>query len=64
MTQSLSRLLTVMPIFAQDKPAFLAQIEVLAKKEYKTFPMVFWDGEFVGGYTDTVKQIQKRVVSN
>ena len=39
------------------KPAFLQFIEKLAGKEYKTFPMVFSSGEFVGGYTDTFKRL-------
>lgn len=47
-----------------DKPAFLAQIELIAKKSYTTFPMVFWDGEFVGGYKEAIAQIQKRVSPN
>lgn len=42
-----------------DKPAFLKEIETLAKKEYKTFPMVFLNGEFLGGFTDTLKVVMK-----
>jgi glutaredoxin len=40
-----------------DKTAFLQFIEKLAGKEYKTFPMVFYSGEFIGGYTDTFKKL-------
>ena len=40
-----------------DKGAFLQFIEKLAGKEYKTFPMVFSSGQFVGGYTDTFKML-------
>ena len=38
--------------------AFLDFIRNLAKKEHKTFPMVFLNGEFIGGYTDTKKHIE------
>lgn len=34
------------------KAAFLQFIKNLASKEHKTFPIIFHDGEFVGGYTD------------
>jgi glutaredoxin len=27
---------------------------------YKTFPMVFYEGKFIGGYRDTEKWINKR----
>jgi glutaredoxin len=36
------------------KDAFLEYIGELAGKEYKTFPIVFSAGKFVGGYTDTL----------
>jgi len=39
----------------QDKEYFLNFIKEKAKKEhiYKTFPMVFCDGKFVGGFVET-----------
>ena len=40
-----------------DKERFLEFIEKLAGKAYKTFPMVFSSGVFVGGYTDTFKML-------
>jgi glutaredoxin len=42
------------------KKSFLSQIEKLIGFEYKTFPMVFYDGIFVGGFTDTVKFIENK----
>jgi glutaredoxin len=35
------------------KSEFLEFIATLAGQDYKTFPMVFHGGEFVGGYSDT-----------
>lgn len=39
------------------KDAFLEFIKEHAEKEYKTFPMVFRAGCFIGGYTETKKLI-------
>jgi len=38
-----------------DKMAFLEFIESIANVPYNTFPMVFHNSNFVGGYTDTMK---------
>lgn len=43
----------------KDKPAFLEFIKGKAGKEYKTFPMVFLHGVFIGGFTDTYKLLLK-----
>jgi glutaredoxin len=37
----------------EDKPAFLEFIREKAGKECKTFPMVFYNGEFIGGFDET-----------
>jgi glutaredoxin len=44
---------------AQDKQYFLNFIKEKAKREheYKTFPIVFCDGKFVGGFVETDKLI-------
>lgn len=42
-----------------NKELFLSFIKDQAKREYRTFPMVFYDGQFVGGYTDTELFINK-----
>ena len=43
-----------------EKEEFLAFIKAKAGKEHKTFPMVFSDGKFVGGYTDTIQFLLKK----
>uniref|UniRef100_A0A6C0DCG9 Glutaredoxin domain-containing protein n=1 Tax=viral metagenome TaxID=1070528 RepID=A0A6C0DCG9_9ZZZZ len=35
------------------KQQFLLFIENIIGKEYRTFPMIFKDGEFIGGFTET-----------
>ena len=40
-----------------DKKNFLNFIKELVGKEYKTFPMVFNDGAFIGGFTETKEYI-------
>ena len=42
----------------EDKLGFLRFIEEIAKKEWKTFPMVFYQGAFLGGYEDTLKEYE------
>ena len=37
----------------EDKENFLLFIKERANKEYKTFPMVFNDGIFIGGFIET-----------
>lgn len=43
----------------ENKEAFLKFIEELSGTSYKTFPMVFYKGKFVGGLTDTIDLIDK-----
>ena len=37
----------------QTKELFLQYIQIITGKSHRTFPIVFKDGVFVGGYTDT-----------
>lgn len=37
----------------EDKEGFLSFIKERANKEYRIFPMVFNDGKFIGGFTET-----------
>ena len=37
----------------EDKEGFLLFIKERANKEYRTFPMVFKDGKFIGGFDET-----------
>lgn len=43
----------------KNKQCFLQNMYLLVGKEYNTFPMVFSDGIFVGGFTDTEQYFQK-----
>ena len=43
-----------------DKEDFLAFIEEKGGKGHKTFPMVFFEGTFVGGFTETLKLCKKK----
>lgn len=42
-----------------DKEFFLNYIEKIAGVKHKTFPIVFKDGIFIGGFTETNKYIDK-----
>jgi glutaredoxin len=42
---------------SEDKTAFLDFIRQIAGKEHKTFPMVFDESVFMGGYTESVKYL-------
>ena len=42
---------------SQDKQYFLNFIKEKAEREFKTFPMVFCDGKFVGGFVETERLI-------
>jgi len=39
----------------EHREEFLEFIEKLAEKEHRTFPIVFFSRDFVGGYMDTMK---------
>ena len=43
----------------EDRTEFLNFIRLLSGVEYKTFPMIFMKGHFIGGYTDIVKHYDK-----
>ena len=45
----------------EDKEGFLSFIKGLIKKEYRTFPMVFNHGQFIGGFTDTESFVNKQL---
>lgn len=42
----------------EDKEGFLKFIEATAKKEWKTFPMIFYNGQFIGGYQETMSHYE------
>ena len=45
---------------AYNKQAFLNQMQVFIGYEYRTFPMIFKNGEFIGGYTETKKSYDSK----
>lgn len=45
------------------KEKFLLFIKEIANKECKTFPMVFYDNTFVGGYNETQEYVDKLFLS-
>jgi glutaredoxin len=45
-------------VLIEDKEGFLLFVSEIAKKEYKTFPMVFYNGDFIGGYTEMKENIE------
>jgi glutaredoxin len=47
----------------EDKMLFLSFIENKAGKSHSTFPIVFYDGKFIGGYNDAVEHIEKLLLS-
>jgi glutaredoxin len=47
----------------ENKEGFLKFIEERAETSYKTFPMVFFDGKFIGGATHTIEFINKLLLS-
>jgi glutaredoxin len=40
---------------------FLQYMDTLTKQQYRTFPMIFYDGQFVGGYTDVKVHYEKQM---
>lgn len=47
----------------EDRDGFLQFIENKAGKSYKTFPMIFHKGTFIGGFTETEKYYNKSITS-
>lgn len=41
----------------EDKETFFKEVDALAGKQYRTFPMVFFDKVFIGGYEDVKLKI-------
>jgi len=46
--------------FLAEKEAFLTFVQSIAGKDHKTFPIVFFDGQYIGGYDDTQRFISTR----
>jgi glutaredoxin len=46
--------------YLAEKEKFLTFIQSIAGKEHKTFPVVFFDGQYIGGFDDTKRFIATR----
>jgi glutaredoxin len=49
-------------LLLKDKEEFLLIISEMAEKECTTFPMIFHNGEFIGGYNEVKTNIEKSEV--
>jgi len=47
----------------EDKPGFLEFIKNIAGKEVNIFPMIFYQGKFIGGYNETKEFLDKLLLS-
>jgi glutaredoxin len=47
----------------EDRDNFLLFIKNLSEKEVKQFPVIFYEGKFVGGYNETKEYINKLILS-
>jgi len=47
----------------EERDTFLEFIQNLSKKEIKSFPVIFFDGIFVGGFKETKEYIDKMFLS-
>ena len=45
----------------EDKPSFLLFMNNMANRDIKVFPMIFYNGAFIGGYPETRQQVDKLV---
>jgi glutaredoxin len=43
----------------EDKPTFLKYMDAYSKVEPRTFPMIFYNAEFVGGFTEAKIHYEK-----
>lgn len=42
-----------------NRDSFLSKMDTLTGVEFRTFPMVFHDSAFIGGYTETAKYVEE-----
>jgi len=47
----------------EDRDFFLSYLENKIGKPYKTFPIVFHDSSFIGGYNEAIEWIDKLLLS-
>lgn len=47
----------------EDKECFLTFIETISGHSHKTFPIVFYEGSFIGGLNETKPFVEKLLLS-
>jgi glutaredoxin 3 len=47
----------------EDKDSFLSYITTLSNAEVKMFPIVFYDGKFVGGYNEMITFVEELLLA-
>jgi glutaredoxin len=47
----------------EDKPSFLAFINEMSDKEVTSFPIIFYECKFIGGYSEIIHFIDKLLLS-
>ena len=47
----------------EDKLPFLSFIKQYANEEVKMFPMIFYNGTFVGGFSETISFVERLLLS-
>lgn len=47
--------------YLKDRDSFFEHVDALTGQSYRTFPMVFYGAEFVGGYVETKRRIDNEL---
>jgi glutaredoxin len=47
----------------EDKESFLNFIKQISKTEVKTFPIIFNDKKFIGGYNETIEFVNELILA-
>ena len=55
---SLTIIINCDPYIRRNKSKFLEEMNSRIDGTWTTFPMVFYNGEFIGGFTETVQYLQ------
>ncbi len=47
----------------EEKEAFLSYIQTIVGKPCSIFPMIFYDGKYIGGFNEAAEQVDKILLS-
>lgn len=50
-------------LLERDRNEFLKQMNTYTGSDYKLFPMVFFNGSFIGGFSETKNYLKDKVLS-